>query len=523
MEEQKTNPEESPLRFKLNMRVIADALERKSRQILYYGSNDVCCLEEARMYYPGMKLKKNYVYLVPGGEVDGLFRTCAGMAFVIVGETNMDFLPENSPMVQVIDGSGALEIFEIVQDTFETYKRWDWRLQRALYSTRPLDEMVLASIKVFRNPMFIHDTNFFIISDPKHVPEMLEWSTDPRTGQKIVPPQVINDFMVDMVYLEGMKDKKAVMFPAEQRGYRILYYNLWNDGRYAGRILVDEIYHPIQPGDFMVLDYLGKVVETCLKNRRITWMHPENDAERFYPDFLEQKEKDERRIMNYLHYLCWNRRDHYCCLSIEAEQKEFSAVSSMATLGQIEAQISAGQAIYYNNGIVVVINLSFAGSSIAEILSKMAVLLRDSLLKVGVSSEIDDFMELPQAYRQACIALDFGRNSESMYWYYYFNDYMLEYIIDRASREIPVNLLCSDSLKLLKKYDGENHTDLYHTLKVYLSLDQNVLQTSKELYVHRSTVFYRLDRIQKLTGVNLQDARERLKLLISFYMLEKNL
>ena len=59
-------------------------------------------------------------------------------------------------------------------------------------------------------------------------------------------------------------------------------------------------------------------------------------------------------------------------LSIEAEQKEFSAVSSMATLGQIEAQISAGQAIYYNNGIVVVINLSFAGSSIAEILSKMA-------------------------------------------------------------------------------------------------------------------------------------------------------
>ena len=36
MEEQKTNPEESPLRFKLNMRVIADALERKSRQILYY-------------------------------------------------------------------------------------------------------------------------------------------------------------------------------------------------------------------------------------------------------------------------------------------------------------------------------------------------------------------------------------------------------------------------------------------------------------------------------------------------------
>ena len=198
-------------------------------------------------------------------------------------------------------------------------------------------------------------------------------------------------------------------------------------------------------------------------------------------------------------------------------------MSSMATLGQIEAQISAGQAVYYKNGIVVVINLSCTGSSIAEILSKMAVLLRDGLLKVGVSSEINDFFQLPQAYRQARIALDFGRDSGSTRWYYYFDDYLLEYMIDCASREIPVSLLCSDGLKKLKKYDAENHTELYNTLRVYLRLDQNVLQTSKELYVHRSTVFYRLERIQKLIGVDLENGKERLKLLISIYMLEREL
>lgn len=509
--------------FKLNMRIIADALERESRRILYYDVCDECRLEGTRIFYPGIIMKKNYVYLVQGSEMDVLFRKYEGNAFLVVGNVDPYFLPENSPIVQVIDDSSILEVFEIIQDTFEKYKQWDWQLQQALYNTSPLDKMILASIDVFRNPMFIHDTNFFIISDPKHVPEMLEWSTDPRTGRKIVPPQVINDFMVDMVYLEGMKNKEAVMYPAEQRGYRILYFNIWNDGRYAGRILVDEIRNPIQPGDFLVLEYLGRLVEACLKNRRITWLHPENDAERFYPDFLEGKEKDERRIMKYLHYLSWNRGDRYCCLSIEAEQKEFSAVSSMATLGQIEAQISAGQAIYYNNGIVVIINLDFAGTSIADILSKMAVLLRDGLLKVGVSPEIDDFMMLPQAYRQACIALDFGRNSESTYWYFYFDDYLLEYMIDCASREIPISLLCADGLKQLKKYDAENNTDFYNTLRVYLRLDQNVLQTSKELFVHRSTVFYRLERIQKLIGTDLGNPKERLKLLLSYYMLERNL
>ena len=515
--------EDGILSFRLNVRMVADALTRASKKIKYYRGEDTCRLDGARIFYPGMSLKKNYIYLVRGEEIDQSFRQYEGMAFAIDGKMDPDLLPENSPAVQIIDGTAGLEIFEIIQDTFEMYREWDWKLQSALYSSRPLDEMILASIEVFRNPMFIHDTNFFIISDPKHVPEMLEWSTDPRTGRKIVPPQIINDFMVDMVYLEGMKNKGAVMYPAEQRGYRILYYNLWNNGRYAGRILIDEIRNPLQPGDFQALDYLGKLVEACLKNRRITWMHPENNAERFYPDFLERKENDERRIMNYLHYLDWKRRDRYCCLSIEADQKEFSEVSSMATLGQIEAQISAGQAIYYNNGIVVVINLSCTGSSVAEILSKMAVLLRDGLLKVGVSSQVDDFFLLPQAYQQACVALDFGRNSGSMSWTYYFDDYLLEYMIDCASREIPVELLCSDGLKQLKKYDEENHTELYHTLQVYLRLDQNVLQTSKELYVHRSTVFYRLERIQKLIGADLGNAKERLKLLISYYMMERTL
>lgn len=523
MEEQIEKPEDGTLRFKLNMRIVADALERAFKQIQYYCGSDECRLEGARIFYPGMNLKENYLYLIQGREIDEQFRQYKDIAFVVVGKADPCLWPENSPVVQVVDDTGSLEVFEIVQDTFEIYRRWDWKLQRTLYSPRPLDEMILASIEVFRNPMFIHDTNFFIISDPRHVPEMLEWSTDPRTGRKIVPPHVINDFMVDMVYLEGMKNKGAIMYPAEQRGYRILYFNLWNDGRYAGRILVDEIRNPIQPGDFLALEYLGKLVETCLKNRRITWMHPENNAERFYPDFLERKENDERRIINYLHYLSWNRHDRYCCFSIEADQKEFSAVSSMATLGQIEAQISAGQAVYYKNGIVVVINLSCTGSSIAEILSKMAVLLRDGLLKVGVSSEINDFFQLPQAYRQARIALDFGRDSGSTRWYYYFDDYLLEYMIDCASREIPVSLLCSDGLKKLKKYDAENHTELYNTLRVYLRLDQNVLQTSKELYVHRSTVFYRLERIQKLIGVDLENGKERLKLLISIYMLEREL
>lgn len=520
MGKQVIQTDDMQLGFKVKMRIIADVLERKPIQIEFYSSGDKCFLDGVKLYNPGKELSKNYVYFVHDYKINQKFRAYCGIAFVVMGRTDPDFFSEDSPVIQVIDESNYLDVFDLIQDTFEKYQQWDWKLQKALYSSKPLDEMVLASREVFQNPMIIHDTNFFILADPVHVHGMLEWETDPRTGRPMVPVSQINDFMVDMVYLEGMKARKAVMFPREQRGYRILYFNLWNEGHYEGRILVDEIERVIQPGDFYALEYLGRLVEQCIKNKKLILMGVGNDIEHFFVDFLDGKAYDERQVIPYLNYLSWNFHDRYLCLSIVSDQKEINMVSTMATLGQIEAQISAGYALMYKNSIAVIVNLSYSNSTAADILSKLALTLRDGLLKAGISSECTDFMILPQTYRQAHIALEFGRNSMSTFWYYYFDDYMLDYMIDCASREISIRLLCTDSLYELRKYDEENHTDLYHTLRVYLRLNRNVLQTSKELFIHRSTLMYRLARIDKITRVDLNDPKECLKLSISYYMLE---
>lgn len=519
----KVEIDESQPHFRLNMRIIADVLERNLKKIELYTSGDSCRLEGVRIFYDQKELRDKYVYFIHDYEVGEKLSQFEGIAFIVVGKVEVSRLPLKGPIIQVIDESGFMEIFDLVMETFDMYKRWDWRLQWAIYSVNSLDEILLASIEVLRNPMFIHDTNFFILSSPKYVPGMQIWDTDPRTGRKIVPISVINDFMVDIVYLEGMKTRQVTMYPAEQRGYRILYRNLWNEGRYEGRILVDEIQSVIQPGDYYVLEYLGKFVEMCLKNKRIVGMSMGDEIEQFLEDFLAEKIEDERQILNYLQLIGGSRFDRYLCLSIVPEQRDFQMVSSMATLGQIQAQIMYGQAIFYDNSIVVVANLSYKNSTAAETVSKLAVILRDGLLKVGISSEVNDFLQVPKAYHQARIALVFGRASGNTYWYYYFDDFMLEYIIDQASKEIPIDLLCTDALITLQKYDEQNHTELYETLLTFLKLEQNVLQTSKALFIHRSTLAYRVDRIQKITGIRLDDPKERLKLMISYYMLERGI
>ena len=63
-------------------------------------------------------------------------------------------------------------------------------------------------------------------------------------------------------------------------------------------------------------------------------------------------------------------------------------------------------------------------------------------------------------------------------------------------------------------YDSTNRTDLARTLATYLDHDGNLAATAAELFTHRHTVRYRLDRIHDLTGLNISrsDDREMLSL-----------
>ena len=195
--------------------------------------------------------------------------------------------------------------------------------------------------------------------------------------------------------------------------------------------------------------------------------------------------------------------------------------SSIATLGHIEAQIPEGLAFMYQQGIVVIVNLSFNHSSASDVISSLAIIIRESLFKIGVSSEMQDFLHIPQGYTQAVAALRLGKKSQSMIWCYRFDDYLLEYILSQSSHQISPELLVSSRLDALINYDRENKTELYRTLQVYLEHERNSLQTAKTLFIHRSSLVYRLERIQKITKIDLDNPRNRLLLQICFLLIQE--
>jgi DNA-binding PucR family transcriptional regulator len=71
-----------------------------------------------------------------------------------------------------------------------------------------------------------------------------------------------------------------------------------------------------------------------------------------------------------------------------------------------------------------------------------------------------------------------------------------------------------ETVEPLVAYDEQYETDLVGTLAAFLEADGNVAGTAQRLFTHRHTIYYRLERVRDLSGLDVSssDGREKLSL-----------
>ena len=182
---------------------------------------------------------------------------------------------------------------------------------------------------------------------------------------------------------------------------------------------------------------------------------------------------------------------------------------------KLENQFHDCIAIPYKGQVVAVVNLDKAGCSVYDISHSISILLRDGLLKAGISFKYWSFETTPIYYRQACYAYEMGQIYNPSIWCYIFEDYALYHFIHYGSSLLPPRHLCHPALVVLHGYDKANGTDLLKTLEVYVQENCNAVTAAGELYIHRNTFYQRMNKIRELVNLNLDDPNVRLYLLIS--------
>ena len=140
---------------------------------------------------------------------------------------------------------------------------------------------------------------------------------------------------------------------------------------------------------------------------------------------------------------------------------------------------------------------------------------------MGISNPIEDIYGLKRGFIQAGIALDYITRTDSSDWIVMFSSCALNYIRESACEKLPAKMVAHPVLLELMEHDRTQGTQYYETLRAYLLCERSIPATAAALIIHRTTLTYRLGKIQELTRLNLDHANLRMYLLMSFLLLDQ--
>ena len=168
------------------------------------------------------------------------------------------------------------------------------------------------------------------------------------------------------------------------------------------------------------------------------------------------------------------------------------------------------------------------GSDIEE-MEQMAAGIAETLnaefyvkVAVGISTIVDSLKDLARAYKEARVAIEVGKVFD-------IEKTIVSYEnlgIGRLVYQLPTTLCEIFLQEVFKKGSIETlDRETLMTVQAFFENNLNVSETSRKLFVHRNTLVYRLEKIRKITGLDLREFEHaitfKVALMVKKYLTSK--
>lgn len=136
---------------------------------------------------------------------------------------------------------------------------------------------------------------------------------------------------------------------------------------------------------------------------------------------------------------------------------------------------------------------------------------------VGSPQDID---HISISYEEALQTQSYAK--EDLRCVYFYDDFYLDIFLKEHIKKKEAEDFTLHYLESLLINDKENNTELFNTLKVYVYNHFNVASSSRELFIHRNTMLYRLEKIQDLLAIDIYSIKNTLALQLAFMLHQQN-
>lgn len=409
------------------------------------------------------------------------------------------------------------QLFNHIQAIFDRAEQWYEALLTSRIQGSSIQQMLEISAPFLGNPLMVIGMDFVIIAS---VGSRNSTFHENVLGSSENSYHQVVSLKKDELYNSVRELNGYFFYPKEITGQGSLCVNLKRNGKTTHRLLQLEEKTSLRESQGFLMEILASLVEHALEHNTMHRINREQDFRPIFTSILNDPAADYVTMSQRLTAVGWSSSNFYFCFILEITDLDQKNLTALSITSYLENLFPHSCSLIHGTYIVTYLNMTLAQLTVEDITRKLHYFVHDSNLQTGYSRMMLGHMNLRRQYIQAKIALKFGKKQTPSQWIHPFNEISFDYILSECTRRLPGYMISHERLLQLKYSDEAHHTDYFHTLKVYLDHHMNAVQTAKELYIHRSTFLYRLDKIKQALCSDLDNPDELLYLMLSFHFIE---
>ena len=201
----------------------------------------------------------------------------------------------------------------------------------------------------------------------------------------------------------------------------------------------------------------------------------------------------------------------------------FNAIERRKIAFQIELcfeKIDSSYAFFWYDGYFVLIVNNLKADELKVIIDKMHKRTKkridDKRIYLGIGSQMKDLRQVYLSYKRAKAAVLMAMQFKLPI--VFFEDMgVYQILFSIEDKQILIEMY-HRLLQPLIDYDQKHHGELEKTLFYYLIYGESQITMAKNLYMHRNTINYRMNKIKELLNCQLDTFEEKVPYMLSYYI-----
>jgi len=301
-------------------------------------------------------------------------------------------------------------------------------------------------------------------------------------------------------------------------GTRRIVGRVMHEKLIIGYVIILESNKPFEPDDIALAQITCNIVSIEMQ-RRSRYLEDAESSNYYIGILLSNRPYDRSALTLWLRRIGWENHANFYTFSIDIGSVHDFSSSVVPMRHFIETMLPNCKTALKDNMIIVLANPQNQ-QQLEKIKQGMKDLAQKHHAIIGMSPRFGNLNDLPLNSIRASDTLSTAQLLYGIDALYDYDVFRLQTMLLKTCQHIDPSEFCHEALDILLDNDKQYKTSYYATLYEFVRAGGELSRAAKNLFIHRNTLTYRLNKIADLIHVDLDSDDMRMFLYLSYKMNE---